>query len=281
MFRVEKMTTGDFQFAVELANTISWNMTVSDFEFNKRLEPDGCFVLFDNLERVGVATCISYGCSGWFGNLVVKEGCRERGGGSMLVNHALEYLKEAGATSVGLYAYPFLKNFYKNLGFTPYEDFVVLKADSVFAYSRLESDFRKIGNQDLSSLADFDARCIGVSRRKLLKEIIEEKNNLGYFCSNGNEIIGYLMTKIFNEIAEIGPLVCLRNQGNTAKSLFNRVLNDLKGLEAYVYLPKKEKELLELVKHAGFIEQFSLVRMFLGSPAAKNCLYSAESLERG
>ena len=67
MFHVEKMTPKDYMFAVELANTMNWNMTVEDFKFNSRLEPNGCFVLFDDSKRVGVATCISYGSVGWFG----------------------------------------------------------------------------------------------------------------------------------------------------------------------------------------------------------------------
>ena len=72
MFHAEKMRPEDFSFAVQLANTMDWNMAESDLEFMTKLEPDGCFVLLHGDEPVGMATCISYGKIGWFGNLAVK-----------------------------------------------------------------------------------------------------------------------------------------------------------------------------------------------------------------
>jgi hypothetical protein len=39
MFHVEKMKVDDFSFAVQLANTMNWNMAVEDFEFMAKLEP--------------------------------------------------------------------------------------------------------------------------------------------------------------------------------------------------------------------------------------------------
>ena len=106
MFHVEKMEDGDFPFAVELANTMNWNMTTADFEFNMKLEPNGCFVLFHGQERSGIATCISFGKIGWFGNLVVKETLRGEGAGKLLIQQALDYLKSNSVKTIGLYAYP-------------------------------------------------------------------------------------------------------------------------------------------------------------------------------
>ncbi len=117
MFCVEKMKSSDFPFAVQLANTMDWNMAESDFEVAIKLEPDGCFVLFNAHEPVGIATCISYGKKGWFGNLAVAEEHRKEGAGSFLVKLAVDYLKSKGAETVGLYAYPNLTGFYKKLGF--------------------------------------------------------------------------------------------------------------------------------------------------------------------
>jgi hypothetical protein len=48
-----------------------------------------------------------------------------------------------------------------------------------------------------------------------------------------------------------------------------------------VALPKKEIALIATLSNAGFKEEFSVVRMFFGPNAAKNCIYLAESLERG
>ena len=98
------MRPEDFAFAVELANTMDWNMATEDFEFMTQLEPEGCLVLFDGLKPVGIATCIVYGKVGWFGNLIVEEEYRHKGAGSFLVKYAVEYLLGKGVETIGLYA---------------------------------------------------------------------------------------------------------------------------------------------------------------------------------
>ena len=118
MFQIKLMHPEDFDFAIELANTMDWNMAIEDFQFMTSLEPDGCFVLFDDSKPIGIATSNSYGKVGWFGNLIVKEEYRGKGAGSQLVKHAIDYLHGKGVETIGLYAYPNLVEFYSQLGFS-------------------------------------------------------------------------------------------------------------------------------------------------------------------
>ncbi len=106
-------------------------MAPEDFEYMLNLEPQGCFVLFDGSERIGIATCISFGKVGWFGNLIIKEKCRKKGAGSLLVKHAVDYLQSRGVKTIGLYAYPNLLNFYSRQGFKEDEDFSVLSVETL------------------------------------------------------------------------------------------------------------------------------------------------------
>ena len=89
MFHVEKMKTENVPFAVQLANTVNWNMTANDFMFMMKLEPQGCFVQFHDKERVGIATTISFEEAGWLGNFILKEDARGKGAGTYLLKHAL------------------------------------------------------------------------------------------------------------------------------------------------------------------------------------------------
>ena len=279
MFQVKPMRVSDFQFATKLANTMDWNMATEDFKFMTSLEPEGCFVAFHGEERVGISTTISFGKVGWFGNLIVKEKYRNMGVGSLLVQHALNYLKSRGVQTIGLYAYPNLIHFYGNLGFNLDEKFSVLHAETLGSLtSEALPSPRK---RQIEAIEEFDSRCFGGNRKKLLESIILEEGNLSYFKSKGVEVVGYVAATVNEKMAWVGPLVCRENKVDAAVMLFKAVLADLTGKSVYTVLPKKEAALADMLFSVGFREDFSVSRMFLGQAVAKNCVYVAESLERG
>jgi len=279
MFHVKPMRTGDFLFATKLANTMNWNMATEDFEFMASLEPEGCFVVFQGSERLGIATSISFVKVGWFGNLIVKENTRNKGAGTLLVKHAVNYLQSKGVKTIGLYAYPHLISFYSNLGFKREEDFSVLHAEALDSLPA--ETLPKIGTQQIQAVAEFDSRCFGGNRKKMLESIILEKDNLSYYLAESDEVVGYVAAKVYEKMAEIGPLICQAGHVNSAVSLLKAVLGKLRGLSVYAVLPKKEFALADMLLSVGFKEDFCVSRMFLGQAVSKNCIYMAESLERG
>ncbi len=279
MFQVRLMQVDDFPFATQLANTMNWNMAPEDFEFNATLEPQGCLIAFDGLERIGIATCISFGSLGWFGNLIVDEEHREKGVGSLLVNHAINYLQGKGVKTVGLYAYPNLKHFYGSLGFKVDEDFTLLSIESLGTLSA--KALPKVRKKEIAAIESFDCQFFGGNRARLLESIILEKGNLSYCQFEDGEVEGYVAATVYERMAWLGPLICRVGKFDIATSLVRAVLSKLGGLSVYAVLPKKEIALADLFLKAGFMEDFSVTRMFLGDFTAKNCIYLAESLERG
>lgn len=279
MFHVEKMKKKDFPFAVQLANTMDWSMTTEDFEFMVKLEPQGCFVQFQRNERVGIATTISFGKVGWFGNFIVKKDVRGEGAGSFLLEKAIAYLQNKDVETIGLYAYPNLVNFYEHFGFKPEIDFLVLKGKPDFpaAQDRLKAATKR----DILELVELDCKCFGANRKKLLEPLVLNKSNLCYISTENSEIAGYVAAKVYDKTAEVGPLICNANRTEDALLLLTTILSRLNGFEVFMYISRKESELLSMLYAAGLKEEFSLVRMFLGPAAVKNCVYAAESLERG
>ena len=278
MFHVEKMKTDDFPFAVQLANTMNWNMTADDFKFMMDLEPQGCFVQFHGNERVGIATTISFEKAGWFGNFIVKDDARGKGAGTLLLKHALNYLKSKNAETIGLYAYPQLVKFYQRFGFEPDSNFLVLKGKA--AIPATQETLREAEKGDIAEILYLDGKCFGTNRKKLIEQILLNEKNFCFVSTENNKIIGYVAAKVYDEMAEVGPL-CHVNRQEAAVLLLKSILSRLKGLDVFMYVPKKEKSLLAMLREMGFEEDFRVVRMFLGSVIAKNCIYAAESLERG
>ena len=279
MFNVEKMKTDDFPFAVQLANTMNWNMTEDDFKFMMNLEPQGCFVQFNSNQRIGIATTISFEKAGWFGNFILKEDARGKGAGTLLLKHAIDYLKSKDAETIGLYAYPQLVNFYQRFGFEPDSDFSVLKGKA--AIPATQETLREAEKRDILEVIELDGKCFGANRKKLLEQILLNEKNFCFVSTENNKIIGYVAAKVYGEMAEVGPLICHANHQEAAVLLLKRILNRLKGLDVFMYVPKKETLLLAMLREMGFEEDFRVVRMFLGPAIAKNCIYAAESLERG
>jgi ribosomal protein S18 acetylase RimI-like enzyme len=275
------MRVDDFLFAVQLANTMGWNMALEDFRFTTKLEPNGCFVLFHGLECAGIATCVSFGKVGWFGNLVVKEACRRRGAGSLLVKNAIEYLKSTGVKTIGLYAYPHLIEFYKRFGFKADVDYLVLQGKVVSPLTGETRQLQKAKKQDIPAIIDFDSQCFGANRRKLLEPILRDRGNLCFMAVDNREIAGYCAATVYEKTAGVGPLMCRRNHGGVAVALLQTVLGKLKNHDAFICVPTEETALLEVLYKAGLQEKFRVTRMFLGPAAAKGCTYMAESLERG
>ena len=273
------MRTADYQFAAELANTMGWNMTNEDFAFNCSLEPKGCLVLFLDSNRIGIATCISYGKTGWFGNLVVSPENRRKGAGRFLVRHAVNYLQEKGVETIGLYAYPDLTGFYGEIGFVPGECFSVLHANAVPKI--MSEQLMEISNHHIAAITRFDKEYFGGDRKRVLNSIIKGESNFGFFVAEETDIIGYVLAKVYDGIAEVGPLVCGPNRVDVALKLLKSALGKLAGFEVYLCMQQSQTALQEYLHSVGFREEFSLTQMFFSPKLSKNCIYISESKERG
>jgi ribosomal protein S18 acetylase RimI-like enzyme len=279
MFQVKVMTPADYGFAVELANTMDWGMETEDFRFNQMLEPEGCLILFSNNEPLGIATCISFGKAGWFGNLIVKPEQRKHGAGRILLEHAISHLKGKGVETVGLYAYQHLKEFYGKSGFKADINLIVMHNENVQVSNLNPPKFET--HPDFETLASFDRKFFGADRSRLLKSIIEEETNLCLVAMNGDNVDGYILVKAYENMAEVGPLVCNADKPQVAVDLLKAALAKLRGSYVSVYLPENQIMLEQFLIEVGFKKAFSLSRMFLGTPKIQNSIHLAESLERG
>jgi len=273
------MCPHDYTYAAELANTMGWNMTDEDFAFNCSLEPEGCLVLYEFSSRIGIATCVGYDKTGWFGNLIVNPESRRKGAGGFLVHHAVNYLQNRGVESIGLYAYPNLAGFYSEIGFVADESFSVLHAHAIPKI--MGEQVGEVSNSNIEAIARFDEAYFGGDRTRLLDTILKGESNFGFFVAEETGIIGYVLVKVFGGMAEVGPLVCLPNRADVALNLLKGALSKLAGFDVYLCLQKKQTTLQEYLYSVGFLEEFYLTRMFLSSKLSKNCIYIAESKERG
>lgn len=279
MFHVKNMTSEDITFAIRLTDTMNWNLDQQDFEFMLKLEPEGCFIMLDGSERAGLVTTVSFGKIGWLGNLIVSETLRGKGAGTLLAKHAVKYFRSKNVETIGLYAYTDKIPFYNRLGFEYESEFVVLTGRGF--PSQVKENLKEAHRADIQSVIKFDRTCFGASRTKLLEPILRNQNNLCYISTEDGKMIGYAVAKKYEDMAELGPLVCKQGRTDVAAYLLKANLSRLQRLEVFLCMPKKESKILNLLMSSGFTEDFRIARMFFKPRKVKDCIYMAESLERG
>lgn len=280
MFRVRVLSEKDFPFAISLTDTMGWGLAEEDFRFMLDLEPNGCFVVMEDGKAVGIATTINFGQVGWVGNVIIEKDRRNRGIGSLLVEHALDYLKERKTEIIGLYAYLRAVPLYSRLGFRSDTNFVVLEGQAVSKPAR--GNVRAAEDKDLAGILNLDSCCFGGVRRRLLERIFSNKMNLCYVGCSGDELLGFVFAKRYSELAEVGPLVCRREFEKLPIDLLYAILGDLSDLKVRICVAEDAERVFSTLRGLGFNELFKVVRMFYGGTVSDNgCLVAAESLERG
>jgi ribosomal protein S18 acetylase RimI-like enzyme len=279
MLQIRTLSKEDLPFAVQITGQMGWNLVEDDFKFTMDLEPEGCFVAVDNSERIGLATTISYGNIGWFGNLIVNKAYRNKGAGSKLVKHSIQYLLRKHVKTVGLYAYENRIHFYNRLEFKYDSDFIVMKGKGFPSQSN--PNVRKAQESDITKLIEFDESCFGSSRRKLLEPILLDQDNLCCIVTENDEVLAYAVAKVYRGMAELGPLVCPPGRDILALDLLRTILHKLNGTEVSLFLPAKETSIINMLEGKEFTREFRVARMFYGLPMVTNCIQTAESLERG
>ncbi|MDR0318959.1 MAG: GNAT family N-acetyltransferase [Nitrososphaerota archaeon] len=282
------MSARDYEFAVDLANTMNWNTDVADFEFNHFLESDGCLMLFNGSVPVGIATCIHFGEIGWFGNFIVKPEYRRQGAGRLLLEYAVKYLQSKGVQTIGLYAYPHLEKYYSNFGFKTDSDkdvvLTVMCNSNVQAApcgSSLFSVEQFSVQSDFSVLARFDSEFFGADRSKLLKRLLHDKSSLCYVSFVGKEMVGYVLSNDHGNTLEVGPLVCRPDLPDVALELLRVMFQRLANRSVVLYLSPNQVVLEAFLLELGFRKSFSLSKMFLGGSKIQSGVCLVESLERG
>jgi len=279
MLEIKKITSMDYTFAVNLTDTMGWNLVEEDFELMTELEPAGCFIVADGSERIGLATTISFGRVGWLGNVIVSESRRGEGIGSQLIKHAIDYLRDINVERVGIYSYLERIPFYTRLGFKYDSEFIILRGKRTQVYP--ETHLKSVENRDIDKIIQLDHNCFGASRIKLLEPLLSNPDNHCFVYVEDESFLGYLLTKVYGSMAEIGPLVCPEDRSDIAMDLLMASFNKLGGLKVSMCVPEKEPTVLSTLKEFGFVEDFRVAKMSLGGFIPCNCIYVAESLERG
>lgn len=100
----------------------NWGWEFSEISQIHSLDPDTSVVAVDSGQIVGLVTCIDFGSLAFIIHVIVREGWREKGLGTRMMEHVLSDLDSRGVPSVELHANPEAVEFYDQFSFKRVED---------------------------------------------------------------------------------------------------------------------------------------------------------------
>lgn len=267
------MTSADLPFADRLRRHAGWNQTPADWERFLAMEPDGCFVAESNGAPAGTATTTVYGAElAWIGMVLVHPDQRRRGIGQALLQRCLGHLRDRGVRCIKLDATPLGQPVYERLGFK--DEWTLNRWErsgppDPSATSDSNSRIRNWRETDVGLIDRIDTAAFGVSRCRLLEELVRQSGRALVAESETGGLVGYGLLGRGSRALRLGPVVA--QSSDTAIQIIEALMT--RGgtrVEEKIFwdIPDQNPAAMAWAAEHGFTIQRTLTRMYLGDNTA-------------
>lgn len=276
------MIETDIEAGMRLKTQANWNQTPADWQRFLALQPDGCFLAESDHGVVGTITTCVFGCVGWIGMLLVDERYRGRGIGTRLMERAMCFLRETGASRMRLDATEAGHPLHQKMGFrTQYHvvRFAGVPVVPVDAVSRVQARAYRIA--DLPGLLSLDRKYTNVNRSRLLARLVEEPTIATRVVGESEDVGGFLIERRGSEALQVGPAIAGCDKVGQALLLDSFQRNA--GHVVYVDIPADHQEAVDVARLVGLRPQREFSRMCLGQPCHERIdgLWAGSGPEKG
>ncbi len=277
---VRPFTGDDVAAALQLCRAAGWNQLTDDWTRMVDYQPHGCFVADIQGRLVGTVTTTSYGKQlGWIGMMLVDPEFRRRGIATLLMNAALQYLRDCGVGCIKLDATPAGQPVYERLGFRPewsfhrwqHEPGQIELEPGQHEPGQIVSTPPEIPPADTGGMPvhddsfvgehrSLDLDAFGVDRALWLQRMVD-----GSHCVNHPG--GFGMIRPGHLATYLGPVAA--SDPAAAKGIIGDLLSHVQGT-VFWDVPQPNQNAVDLAVHFGFQRIRDLTRMFIGSPFSPN-----------
>ncbi|KAF0219221.1 MAG: N-acetyltransferase [Geobacteraceae bacterium] len=247
---IDRFKHYDVDFFLELATAEGWICDRWEFDFLINAFPEGCLVCRESGRAAAFVTGITYGKSGWIGNLLVRKDLRGKGTGSALLKRVLAVLGTAGTETVWLTASEAGKSIYEKLGFTAVD---VIKR---WRGTGADSNGAEAGAISLVDILAMDEAGWGDRREAIIGAVTARSTVFGLRD-------GFLVSQKCGIDVQLGPWGC-RN-GEAAGTLLDCALAKVEvGAGIFLDVPVGNIAAASLLRTRGFSIEGSATLMYLG-----------------
>jgi len=248
----DSFATNDIPDFLHMAEKEGWICDLREMEFLLRSFPQGCFVAREPYgSPVAFVNSISYGLSGWIGNLIVSADYRRNGLGVMLMSRCLEALSSSGVRTVWLTASAAGAPLYERLGFKALDRVIRMRMDGT-----PETSGDRSPECDLIAMTEIDRLGWGDNRSLLCRE----KAGYGRLISLES---GFMVIQNIDQGALIGPWGS--GAGHSAEKLLESALETKVSVGAtFCDIPLANSYSLKILEKNGFAGCGETVLMYFG-----------------
>ena len=252
--KTDRFRHEDIDSFLHLAAEEGWLCDPWEFDFLLGAFPDGCFVVRGADGPLAFVTAVSYGTSGWIGNLIVRSDQRGLGIGKELMKQAIAALQRAGTETIWLTASQAGMPIYEKLGFTAVDE--VRRWAGYGSGDPVPAD----GSICFEKMLETDRAGWGDERKALLLAVSER----GTAYENGD---GFIVRQRCGNVTQLGPWGCGSIDG--AVALLDMAMGGTgAGNPVVLDVPAGNVVAAGLLDSRGFAVRGKTVLMSFGRPAA-------------
>lgn len=277
MLDIRIMTANDFDFATEMTTRERWFHQRQDFLRLTAFEPRGCFIAWENEDRVGMVCSTSQQEYAFLSCLIVKEGHRGHQIGEALMRAAIDYQQARGAETIELDGVIPAVPLYRRLGFR--DKYLSLRfrrppdPPSPISVARPMS-------MTSEELLDYDHQRTGLNRGHILSRFHSEFAD-SLFAPPSDSPPGYAFVRPrANDSMAIGPLIA--DSLNAAGIILQSIVNVWGHKTLTIGVPEINRESPALLLQQGFLYSQPSLRMYLGQQRSyERSVFAILSPEKG
>lgn len=269
---IEPLAAADVDQALDLSASAHWNQNRADWLTMLALgQGFGIRAADEHGQSRLTATVIVLpygGAFAWVSMVLVLPAFQRRGYASMLLRHALQWLRSRGLFAV-LDATPAGHAVYVQEGFVDTWGFARYRREASTAVALDLIDrrpTRALHASDWADIAALDAPAFGASRIELLRALAQRWPGATRVVEQGSRLRGVLFGRDGREAHHIGPL--LADDAAVASDLIADALRAAPGATYIDLLDERKAALLPWLQQQGFVLQRPFTRMLHGASIA-------------
>jgi len=261
VIQIQEMSHEDVSFAKSLTDIEQWGHLEEDFHRFVDLNPAGCFVAWENRERVGIVTSMIHAEYAFLGNLIVRKDIRARGVGLLLMKQVIAGLDGKGVKTIELDGVFRAVETYRILGFR--DKYLSLRfVRPASQKQKIIREQRICGAEEICGILRFDRERVNVDRSMFLEHLLRHHPGTTYpIGRHGISAYAVIRTRATG-VAHVGPLVA--DAAVSASLLLSCICAKHADVDLTIGVPSINTAALQVVLQHGFCHRPPSLRMYRG-----------------